>query len=346
MVTAALGLCAAAPAAVAAALPENFFGVISTDPPSTNDLQRMAGAGVETVRLGVNWASVEGQPGARDWRFYDSQIGGIAAAGLTASPQLLGVPSWIHSHPAHPPVYNEAERSAWSRFVTDFAARYGSNGAFWKANPTLPYKPLTDWEVWNEANLRGYWDGKPNARRYLELLKITRDALRLGDPGARIVLGGIFPNPRRKYGVSIGKFLTALYRAPGSRDAFDALAIHPFSTRPRDVLQTCLDARRLMARHHDARTPLLVTELGWTTGGTGWKQSPYQATERDQAKNLSRSFRLLIRSRGRLRLEGIVWHTWQDVDGPGRTNWLFEMGLLRSDGTAKPSLGAFTKIAT
>jgi hypothetical protein len=212
-------------------------------------------------------------------------------------------------------------------------------------HPELPYTPLTKWEVWNEPNLRGFWDGKPNPGRFVQLLQLTGNALRQGDPGAQVILGGLFPDPPRKYGSSLTAFLNRLYRVPGSRDAFDAMGLHPYARRPHEVLDACLELRRLMAKHHDGSTSLWITELGWTTGGVGFKVSPLKASERDQAKLLTKSFGLLIRSRGRLRLERIFWHSWQDYGGPGTKLWTLEMGLLRSDGTAKPSLSAYARVA-
>jgi hypothetical protein len=297
------------------------------------------------VRFAVTWRDVEPQPGMRNWAFDDALITDIAAAGLKPSPLIFGVPGWVSPHPARPPIYTAAQRDAWSRFLTDFAARYGQGGAFWRQHPELPYVPLTDWEVWNEPNLNGFWDGQPSPRRYLSLLELTRDGLRGGDPAARIVVGGIFPHPRPKYGVSVESFLNRLYRANGARAAFDAVALHPYSMKPKEVLETCREVRKLMAKHHDRGTPLWITELGWTTSGARWASSPFRASEAKQAQNLRRSIKLLIRARRGLRLEEILWHAWRDYDGPGNDPWTFRMGLLRSDGTAKPAWNAFMGIA-
>jgi hypothetical protein len=340
---AALAACCASPAAAKGALPDEFFGVVPLDKPTAADVQQMRSSGVATTRLPIRWGFIEPQPGVRDWSEPDSLIGDMARAGIRTLPLLFGVPSWVSPRPAAPPINTAAHRAAWSRFLSDVAARYGSGGTFWQQHPELPPLPVRDWEVWNEANLRGFWDGKPDPRRYLALLKVSRQALRASDPTARIVLGGLFPHPRRRYGVSQKSFLTRLYRAPGARAAFDAVGIHPFAARPKGVLEACLELRRLMAEHRDRRTPIWITELGWTTGGVGFARSPYRASELAQARRLTQSFRLLIKARRRLRLERIFWHSWRDLAGAGQL-WTVEMGLLRSDGTAKPSLAAFSAI--
>jgi hypothetical protein len=335
----------ASPAAATGALPAGFFGVVPLDKPTAADIQLMRSSGVETTRLPIRWGFIEPQPGVRDWTEPDTLIGDMARAGIRTLPVLFGVPGWISPHPARPPIYTAAQRAAWSRFLTDAATRYGSGGTFWQQHPELPPIPVKEWEVWNEANLRGFWDGKPDPRRYLGLLELSGQALRLGDPAAEIVLGGLFPHPRRRYGVSQTKFLNRLYRVRGARAAFDAVGIHPFATRPKGVLEACLELRRLMAQNRDRRTPIWITELGWTTGGVGFARSPYRTSEVTQARRLSQSFRLLIKARRRLRLERTFWHSWRDLAGANQL-WTVEMGLLRSDGTGKPSLAAFSRIAS
>ena len=169
---------------------------------------------------------------------------------------------------AKPPIFTSAQRQAWTSFIAELAARYGHGGSFWSAHPELPYLPFSDWEVWNEPNLKGDWGGKrPNPRQFVRLLRLTRSGLDRSDPSARIGIGGIFPPPRPRYGVSLKNFLQGIYRVRGARQAFDAVAIHPYASRPKGVLASTREARRIMNRHRDRATPLWITELGWTTGG-------------------------------------------------------------------------------
>lgn len=342
-----LAVCATAPAkADAAAVPAEFFGVASQiERPTPAELQLMSQSGVDTMRLTIDWGAIEAQPGARRWVDYDALIGDVAKAGITILPVLFGVPDWISSRPGRPPLYTAAQRSAWANLLKDLAGRYGNGGSFWQLHPELPNRPITHWEVWNEPNLKGFWDGKkPNPRAYLNLLKLSRAALQSGDPAALIVLGALFPNPRPRFGVSQSSFLTRLYRLPAARSAFDAIGIHPFSARPTGVLDACLELRRLMAKHHDRRTPIWITELGWPTSGREIGISSYKTSEPGQARRLKRSFRLLIKARGRLRLERLIWFSWRDFGGPDLP-WTLKMGLLRSDGSAKPSLSAYSSVA-
>ncbi len=334
----------APPSAVAAGgPPHGFFGVIPSGL-TPADMSRMAANGVATVRMNIEWSRVEPQPGQRDWSFYDWYVGALAQSGIQAEPLLFGVPSWISAKPAKPPLFGAGQRLAWSSFLTDLAARYGHNGSFWRTHPGVPYRPLSEWEVWNEPNLKGDWGGRVSPRQYVRLLRLTRAALRRSDPQARIAVGGIFPPPRPRYGVSLKTFMQGIYRVHGARRAFDAVAIHPYASRPKGVLRATREARRILNGHKDRATPLWITELGWTTGGARWKQSPYRATESQQAKYLKQTFRRLIRFRRALRLKLLLWFAWQDTTLPGAP-WTGFTGLTRSDGTAKPALNAYRQIA-
>ena len=342
---AALGLAVGAMSAgtASAAVPPDFFGVVPSGL-TPADMARMAQSGVSSVRVRIEWSRVEAQPGQRNWAYYDAYVGALAQAGLQGQPDLFGVPSWISPRPARPPIYSPGQRQAWTSFIAELAARYGHGGSFWTTHPQLPYKPLSDWEIWNEPNLRGAWGGKPSPRGYVRLLKLTRSALQASDPEARVGIGGIFPPPRPRYGVSLENFMNGIYRVRGARQAFDAVSIHPFASRPSGVLAATREARRIMNRHKDRATPLWITELGWTTGGLHWKRSPFKATESQQARYLKRTYRRLIRSRSGLKLEHLIWFAWQDTALPNAP-WTGFSGLIRTDGTAKPALSAYSEIA-
>jgi polysaccharide biosynthesis protein PslG len=333
---ATVSACAALAGPADAAVPRDFFGVVPSGSDTSAEMQRMAATGVGAVRMQVNWATVEPQQGARNWSYYDDYIGRLAAAGLQAQPVLLGVPGWL---PPRPPIFSSVARSSWRSFLTELTGRYGPDGLFWRQHPTLPQLPLVDWEVWNEPNLRGYWGGRPSPRQYVRLLRLTRAGLRGSGARARIGIGGIFPPPRPRYGVSLRAFMQGIYRIHGARRVFDAVSIHPFAARPKGVLAACRQLRQIMNGHRDRKTPMWITEVGWSTGGAGWASSPYRASEPAQARFLRRTYRKLIALRSRLHLQRVVWHTWQDAQ-PG-TPWTLNMGLIHFDESPKPSLAAY-----
>jgi hypothetical protein len=305
----------------------------------------MGAGGIETVRVFVYWGLVQPlAPGTFDWSTYDKQIGDLAAAGLNPAPQLASSPGWISDNPYRPPIYSDVQKAAWQSFLGAFVTRYGRGGSFWAEHPELPYRPAVSYEIWNEPNLNLEWGGQPNANDYLTLLRLSQQSIKQVDPAGKVVFGGMFPFPYPDYGVPAKRFLKSFYSHPGANTTFDVLAMHPFSQKARDVVPTMRIFRRVLDRHGDRRTPLWITELGWSTSGKGWAGSPFQATERTQATNLTRSFSALIRVRKSLRLLRVYWHDWRDLPDPN-ADTVYQMGLLRGDGTPKPAWKAFQRFA-
>lgn len=321
-------------------LPSDFFGITSLFAPTASDAQQMSAAGVRTVRLFAYWGTLEPQPGVYNWAAADSVIKNVAAAGLTPAMQFANVPSWISSEPNRPPIYSAAQIAAWQRFLANFVSRYGPKGSFWAANPNLPYHPTTSYEIWNEPNLRINWGGPPNPADYLRLLKVSKPAIRGVDPNATIVFGGLFPYPRPEFGMKGLKFLNKFFRGKGAKKSFNALSLHPYWFTPGPVVPQVRLFRKVLNAHRSAKKAIWITELGWTTGGHDWAIAPFKATEPQQAQYLTQSFNALIKARGQLRLQRLFWHDWQDHPDPD-TAWLNDMGLLRANGSKKPSYFAY-----
>jgi hypothetical protein len=334
-------------AAVALALPAESaqarpaIGVDTLTFPNAAGYQAIAKAGARVARIDIFWQNVHPTAGsAPDWSSYDAAFAAAAAAGVRILPLLHGSAPWVNSNFQRPPLGAAWKTAAWRSFVQEFAARYGHDGAFWKLRPNLPYLPPDYWEVWNEANLRYFWGGKPQPGKYLTLLRITTEALRAADPGALVSVGGLFEHARQGFGTPASIYLERLYRRKGAKRYFDAVALHPYGTKPRDVVHNVKLARTVMRRHHDARTPILVTELGWSVGGLGWSRSPFRATLGQQANRLTSSFRMLARPG--LGVGLILWFSLRD--GPENL-WIYRMGLFDSAGQARPAWAAFARAA-
>jgi Glycosyl hydrolase catalytic core len=216
--------------------------------------------------------------------------------------------------------------------------RYGPRGSLWDEHPDLARRPIRDWQLWNEPNFPRYWSTRPFARSYVRVLRASRRALRRADRGARLILAGL---PNRSW-----RALRSIYRA-GGRRAFDAVALHPYTGHPRDVVRIVRLARREMRRGGDRRKPVWVTELSWpaaegkTQGTTG-----FETSERGQARRLREALERLATARRRLRIERVYWYTWLSAEGGENSfNW---SGLRRLRGgrvVSAPALKVFRRTA-
>jgi hypothetical protein len=330
-----LALAAISPPAAAAYLPPGFIGVSPQNAASGSDFELMRGAGVQSVRLPLYWSQVQARPpivADADWSGFDREVGLAAEAGIRIMPFVWGSPEWIAPQPIDLPVRSSWQRWGWSRLLREAVGRYGPEGSFWEENPELPFLPIRRWEIWNEENIVTFAD-RPDPAAFARLIRISGRALHNADPGSKAILGGFFGRPLQvPPNVASGNFLSRLYRAGNVKPYFDGVALHPYVARARAMGTQIANLRRIMRVHHDARTPIYVTELGWgsRSGPTRWERGLY-----GQANQLSQAFSILSTQRRHWRIAGAWWFTWSDEGGG--CEFCRSAGLLTAAREAKPA---------
>jgi hypothetical protein len=144
------------------------------------------------------------------------------------------------------------------------------------------------------------------------------------------------------------KALRSIYRA-GGRGHFDAVALHPFTRRPADVLRLIRLARRVMRAFGDRRLPIWVTELSWPAAkGKVRKRNRtgFEVTNAAQARNLAEVLRLLVTARRRQQIERVVWYTWMSEEtGSNPFNWSGLRRVRNGSVVDTPALRAFRRVA-
>ena len=320
-----------------AAAPRAFYGVIAANDPDATEIARMGAGNVGTLRVNFVWGAVQPTAGSsHQWGHYDAIVGAAAQQGIRVLPTVYSSPSWAAAKTNYPP--SKAHLNDFRAFAQAAAARYGANGTFWSENPSIPRIPVADWQLWNEVNSPSFWYRKPSVKQYVALLRVFHAGIKAGDPSAHIVLAGLFRTPRVKHGIDLDRYLPGIYRRKAKR-LFDAVAVHPYATTPRDALNAVKEARKIMNRFKDQRTPIWITEIGWATGGS--PPTSLTVSPQRQAKYLRKAFRMMAANRRRLRIAGVIWYSWRDVPGP---IWFFHTGLFTSDFDAKPAWNAFTAL--
>jgi hypothetical protein len=325
----------AAPGAGAAPAPPGFAGISPQSPLTEKDVALMQLAGVSSVRMPMNWNAI--QPRSRffnepDFDGFDHSVRLAAEYGIGVLPVLSNTPDWLAPDPIDLPIDTAAQRWAWKSFLRDAARRYGPNGSFWDENPETPYVPIRQWEIWNEENIVTFAN-PASPERFAVLLRLAGRVLHRFDPRAKVLIGGLFGRPLQiPPNVSSGDFLSRLYRARHVKRYFDGVALHPYVSVAAAMRAQIENLRRVMRLHHDAATPLYVTELGWgsDSGESRWERGPY-----GQAQELDRAFAMLVGKRRAWRIGGLWWFSWSDEGGA--CQFCDSAGLLTADREAKPA---------
>ncbi len=323
-----------------ARLPRSFFGIVPQTSLDAADTNRMGHAHVGALRLPLSWDAIEASPrSGYDWGGTDQQVATAARARLEVLPFVYRTPRWLAGRPTDLPVANGRQRRAWSAFLRAAAERYGVHGSFWRehnraSGDFVPRRPIKRWQIWNEENFF-YFTTPVRPRPYAVLLKISDRALRRGDRRSKVVLGGLFgePKPRPPRGMDAVDFLDRLYRVPGIKRSFDGVALHPYAADQRALRRLTWQVRHTMLRNDDRHSGLYITELGW-----GSQHDPrrvaFEVGWRQQARELRRAYLFLIDNRHRLNLKQAYWFTWKDI--PGSCSFCDSVGLFRRGPRFKP----------
>jgi len=350
-----LALLCAVPVAVTAgaaggqspSAPRGFFGVVPQTELTDADAAYMRAGGIEAIRVPIIWYLV--QPTAEpeyDWSGVDRVVEVAVRHDLSVLPFVYGTPSWLTSRPTRLPIDSARMRRAWVAFVKAVVGRYGPGGQFWAertperaAIDYLPQiatpRPIRNWQIWNEANFF-YFAYPVSPARYARLLKLTHGAIKSVDPGAKVILSGLFGNPDEggRQGMDSYKFLDALYRTPGIKADFDAVALHPYAFHVEDLEGLVEKVRATILAHRDPGAGLYITEMGW-----GSQNDPnlvaFEQGIGGQTRELRGSYSYLLANRRRLNLKGAYWFSWKDVP-PGACNFCDSVGLFRRGGKFKP----------
>jgi hypothetical protein len=348
--------------AAASAVPGKFWGVVPQSNLSLERFQRLKRGGVDSVRVPIVWADIQSEAGAGfDWSSVDPTVGAASSAGLEVLPFLYGAPTWAvpsafvpgsgggAKAPAFLPVRTALQRSGWQRFAQEAALRYGPGGSFWAANPGVPPRPIRHWQLWNEPNFK-YFVVRPNPAEYGRLVSLSYAAIKAVDPGAKLILGGLFTKPieatfgrRPPQAYFATDFLNRMYKSTaGVKRKFQGVALHPYTDSYRDFPGDIEEVRDVLKAHGDGGKGLWLTEISWSSrpprGGNSFNKGPS-----GQVRQLKGAFGLLRANQRRWRIQRIYWFSVEDR--PNSCNFCDGSGLFTEAFVPKPSWRAYVGFA-
>ncbi len=357
-------------ASAAQAVPATFWGVVPQAVPTEEQWETLKAGGVDSVRMPVDWSEIQPtRGGALNLAEIDALVKRTSQAGIEVLPFITNAPKWAVPSanvpgtggavkaPAHLPVAGSAA-TAWASMLKGLVARYGPNGSLWAENPTVPKRPIRNWQIWNEENFR-YFDARPNPVEYGKLVKNSFTALRSADAGAQVILGGMFARPkggRRLVGKKVANpsspdffasyFLSQVYKTnPGIKTSFQGVALHPYTGKYQELTPEIEEVRSILAANKDAAKGLWITELGWSSQPPPANplQNIFAKGVKGQAQQLRGAFTLLSAKAAKWHLKRVYWFSVDDQ--VGACNFCDGSGLFGEGFVAKPSWTEFTKFA-
>ncbi len=323
--------------------PKGFFGIGPQTALSEQDAEYMAAGGIETVRWPVAWSAVQpSKRGGYNWSGVDETMLVAARHGLQVLPFLVDTPHWVARKGTTLPIDNAKARKAWTLFVEAAVKRYGPGGEFWALHapgavqyeaPIRKPLPVRAWQVWNEANFF-YFAYPASPQRYARLLNITSPVIKRVDPGAKVILSGLFGEPTAKgsRGMPAAEFLRDIYAIPGEKSKFDGVALHPYALDSEVLEELVEELHEVTVENHD-RVPLYITEMGWGSQND-FNTVAFEQGIQGQVRELKAAYTYLLQNRTRLDLKSVFWFSWKDL--PESCSFCDSVGLFKSSLKMKP----------
>lgn len=318
------------------------------------DAQAALDLGAQQVRFFVRWSDFE-PGGPADYRAgsgavtpnvfttgLSDNVRRVHAAGATPILVVLDAPAW-------------AATSGHPRSATEYAAFAGELAG--NLRPLRGGRGTIAYEVWNEPDAPEFWGGPPDAAFYTRMLQASHAAIKTADPGATVLTGPTTGNN--------DAWIEALY-AHGAKGSFDGVSVHtdtacsdaspdqfyrdPDGALGRYTFLGYREVHRTMVAHGDAK-PIWMSELGWSTTnggptsctrGASAGRKPSGVDEATQARFLAQAFRCMARDPY---VVAATWFTFRDAAGQPQSAEVANYGLMRRDGSAKPSRAAFRAAA-
>jgi hypothetical protein len=260
---------------------------------STRSLDEISSDGYRYTRIDFYWSGIESSDNNFDWTRVDSAVDHAHARGLTVLAMPTYSPSWTRPRGTTdktPPT----DPNQYAEFVEAAVRRYGAYSSVAKYRNN----PVKYWELWNEPNLRSFWQDPvtrlPNPEAYAEMIGRTYPRAKAADASATFMVGGLVG----PIDISAPEFLRRVYsyhksQRPGSPIPFDAVGLHPYSSHRTPLTfeswNTFLlvdDIRRVMVSEtggKDANKMIWGTEAWYSTACNRdyclneWEQAAYVA---------------------------------------------------------------------
>jgi len=296
------------------------------------DIKYVEELGVGTIRVPLQWQLIRIEPGEYDW----STVDRLSKAAQMSQIDVLFTLRAIYagSRKKHLSKRRGYLRSSapvdikqWGHFVETLATRYRGQGVHY--------------EIENEVNGESLWTG--TVEQYLELLKVSYDAIKRADPQAKVLSSamgcGIVRNfqldsERREMWRRHDRWLQSIL----STRTFDVVSIHDYYF-PSDIVANGLTfhsylehIRDLMKKSGREDRPVWITETGYVSSPADASGRMDNGSPEKQAKWLVEAYRQAFE----FGVERIYWLLPRDRN----ESYFGSMGLADAKGNPRPAWNA------
>ena len=297
-------------------------------------------AGVRWTRIAFWWSGLQ-PDGPKSWNpfyFPDDLLQAELSRGRQIVGLLINTPGWAgdggpNSVPRGLQLPLDHPDNHWAGFARMMAERYKGRVDHW----VIWNEP----DIWDPASPTYAWSG--SIEEFYRLQKIGYQAIKQGDPNARVGLAGLtywwdYHYDRTQY---FERFLQIAERdpeAPGNNWFFDAAVLHLYN-EPEGLYRAPTLFKSLMAVRGFSK-PIWINETNvapWDDPVNPMPRSDFRATQDEQASYMIQAFAYGLAAGA----EHISVYPLHDGEGqPGQEL----MGLVRRDGSARPAFQAFKTV--
>lgn len=282
---------------------------------------------------------------AYDWRRADATVTGLVQRNITPIVSVYNTPRWASDQapprPAHRVNGAAPHPERFGEVMAAIARRY--DGTYTPPGHAAPLPQVARMELWNEPNLSRFLHPQTRGGRrvavdhYAQMVHVAYATIKGINPSATVIVGAGGPTGSNGRTRTSAMALLRGLRAHGvPMDAYSQHISPAADPRhPTTALPSWSSVGAFLRELDQIRPniPLYITEAGYTTAPTEARRR--HVSEAQQAAFLTQIFALPQLQNHRL--QSVVWFNLQDT----RT---WPAGLLRQDGTPKPSHAAMAQV--
>ena len=260
---------------------------------------------------GVTWGQVQQAKNTFWWDGLDRAIGNANDQKVSILYVLGSTPKWAASNKKQGTYPNKGAASMpklkdWKTWVRAVVNRYGDS--------------IESYQIWNEANLKDFWQGTP--KQMATLTKAASKIIRQGDPTAKIVSASTTLRLQPAYKKFFPAYLKALKK---NKWPVDAIAVHSYpdgrgnpGTRADLISQVKVQLKKSKV---PSSKELWDTEVNYGIKGPGKKIKGRSITGANAASWVAQTYLDNLR----LGVDRSYWYFWSPA-----TN---RIGITMQDGT-------------